>query len=206
MQYYQRSLTIDEATQEDVLLVYEMNSKPLAPQHGYPLRLLVPGWYGMTNVKWLDSIEAIDRHFDGYQMARTYRYAQGPNDDGESVDLMRVRSLMVPPGIPDFLTRVRLLESGTVALQGRAWVGGSSISRVEVSVDGGSSWSEAQLEDKLSPHAWVGWSFNWDAKPGKRTLRVRATDAAGNVQPTEQPWNYQGMGNNIAQSVDVIVE
>ena len=119
---------------------------------------------------------------------------------------MRVRSLMIPPGIPDFLTRVRLLQAGPVTLRGRAWVGGSSISRVEVSADGGSTWADARLEEGLSPHAWWGWAFNWEAKHGKHTLCVRATDAQGNVQPTEQAWNYQGMGNNIAHRVDVIVE
>ena len=206
VQYYQRSLPIDDATHKDVLLAYQMNGEPLQPQHGFPLRLIVPGWYGMTSVKWLDSIEAIGEPFQGYQMAQAYRYSQETDDPGESVTLIRVRALMIPPGIPDFLTRTRLVEAGSVTLRGRAWAGRVGISRVEVSVDGGSMWSEAQLEEEVSPYTWRGWSFMWEASPGKYTLCVRATDTEGTGQPLTQPWNFHGMGNNTAQCVDVIVE
>ena len=206
VQDYQRSLTLDEATRGEVLLAYEMNGEPLQPQHGYPVRLLVPGWYGMTSVKWLDRIEAIPHHFDGYQMERTYRYRQSADETGEPVELIRVRSLMVPPGIPDFMTRGRLVSAGRVELIGRAWAGRLGISRVEVSADGGSGWSDAKLEARAPEFAWRGWSFEWEASPGRHTLCVRATDTEGNVQPVEQPWNIQGMGNNMAQRVEVIVE
>jgi len=206
IQDYQRSLTIDEATRDEVMLVYEMNGRPLEPQHGYPLRLIVPGWYGMTSVKWLDRIEAVAEPFNGYQMHATYRYAQTADDPGEPVDLMRVRALMVPPGIPDFLTRTRLLEAGQVTLTGRAWSGRASISRVEVSTDGGASWSDAQLAPEQSQFAWRGWSSQWNATPGNHKLLVRATDSNGNRQPVEPEWNIQGMGNNMAQEVDVVVE
>jgi len=113
---------------------------------------------------------------------------------------------MVPPGIPDFLTRVRLVKAGKVTLTGRAWVGRSDVSRVEVSADGGSSWLQAQLGSKVSRHAWKGWSFEWTAKPGKYILCARATDTEGNQQPLEQPWNFQGMGNNMVQRINVVVE
>ena len=206
VQYYQRSLTIEEATRDEVLLVYEMNGRPLEPQHGYPLRLVVPGWYGMTSVKWLDSIEAIGEHFSGYQMHATYRYTQTAGDLGEPVDLMRVRALMLPPGIPDFMTRTRLLAAGPVTLTGRAWAGREGISRVETSTDGGATWSDAQLGDAPPRFAWRGWTARWNAVAGKHTLMVRATDAEGNRQPVEPEWNMQGMGNNMVQSVDVIVE
>ena len=119
IQNYQRSLSIEEATRDEVLLAYEMNGQPMQFQHGFPLRLLVPGWYGMTSVKWLDRIDAIDEAFDGYQM-NAYRYAQSEADPGERASLIKVRALMVPPGIPDFLTRTRLLEPGPVVLAGRA--------------------------------------------------------------------------------------
>ena len=205
VQYYQRSLTIAEATRDEVIVVYEMNGEPLQPQHGYPLRLIVPGWYGMTSVKWLDSIEAIAEPFQGYQM-HSYRYAQDADDPGESVDLIKVRALMIPPGIPDFMTRTRLVEAGRVTIKGRAWAGRLSVSRVEVSSDGGASWSDAQLEEQVSRYAWRGWSFEWNATAGHHTLSVRATDSEGSVQPVDQPWNVQGMGNNMAQRVEVIVE
>jgi DMSO/TMAO reductase YedYZ molybdopterin-dependent catalytic subunit len=206
VQYYQRSLTVDEATGDDVLLAYEMNGQPLQPPHGYPLRLIVPGWYGMTHVKWLDRIEAIDRHFDGYQMERSYRYCEGADDPGDPVTRIRVRSLMVPPGIPDFMTRTRLAPAGDIPLTGRAWAGALGISRVEVSDDGGKTWADAQLGEPVSRYAWREWSYLWTARPGRRLLCVRATDSDGNVQPVAQPWNYQGMGNNMAQQVEVIVE
>jgi hypothetical protein len=113
---------------------------------------------------------------------------------------------MVPPGIPDFLTRGRLVPPGSTRLTGRAWAGRRSVSRVEVSVNGGSSWSEAALDAPTHEFAWQAWSFDWQATPGRHTLSVRATDSDGVVQPVDQPWNYQGMGNNIAQRVEVLVE
>jgi DMSO/TMAO reductase YedYZ molybdopterin-dependent catalytic subunit len=206
VQYYQRSLSIEDATREEVLLAYEMNGQPLQPQHGYPLRLVVPGWYGMTSVKWLDRIDAIAQPFQGYQMVGSYRYSQSAEDLGEPVTRIRVKSLMIPPGIPDFLTRTRLVKSGNVALTGRAWAGSLEVSRVEVSDDGGATWGEARLGERVSPFAWREWSYQWSARPGKCCLCVRATDSQGNVQPVERPWNYQGMGNNMAHRVDVIVE
>ena len=205
VQYYQRSLTIAEATREEVLLAYHMNGEPLQPQHGYPLRLIVPGWYGMTSVKWLDRIEAIGEPFQGYQMT-SYRYADAEDDPGRPVNLIKVRALMIPPGIPDFVTRTRLVEGGLVTLTGRAWAGRSGVSRVEVSADGGSTWMDAQLGEEGSTFAWRAWSFRWEARPGRYTLCVRATDTEANVQPVAQPWNVNGMGNNMVQQVDTVVE
>ena len=150
--HYQRSLTVGEATRDEVLLAYQMNGEPLQPQHGFPMRLIVPGWYGMTSVKWLDRIEAISVPFQGPQMD-FYRYTQGADDPGEFADLIRVRALMVPPGIPDFLTRIRLVKAGPVTLKGRAWAGRLGISCVEVSENDGASWTEAQLEEALSPYS-----------------------------------------------------
>lgn len=206
VQSYQRSLSVREAIAGDVLLAYEMNGEPLQPQHGYPLRLLVPGWYGMTSVKWLDKIEAVAEPFEGYQMARAYRYAQSSDDPGEPVNLIRVRALMIPPGIPDFMTRTRLLQAGPTTLTGKAWAGRRSVSRVEVSVDSGSTWSEAQLGEPISSHDWRTWTFLWNAKPGTTILCVRATDSEGNVQPFHQQWNFGGYGNNAIQCVTVVVE
>ncbi len=206
VQHYQRSLTLSEAVRDEVLLAYEMNGEPLQPQHGHPLRLLVPGWYGMTSVKWLHGIEALAEPFQGYQMARVYRYSRTPDEPGEAVTLIRVRALMIPPGIPDFLTRTRLVQAGDVTLTGKAWAGRLSVSRVEVSVDGGSTWRDARLDEPVSPHAWRTWTFLWNARRGSHTLCVRATDSAGNVQPLEQQWNFGGYGNNSVQRVTVIVE
>ena len=204
-QLYQRSLTPAEIARDEALLAYEMNGAPLEPQHGYPLRLLVPGWYGMTSVKWLDSIEAVAEPFKGYQMEQTYRYKNAPDDPGEPVSTMRVRALMLPPGMPDFMTRTRLVDAGEVTLTGKAWAGRLGVSKVEVSEDDGLSWRAAELGAQVGRFAWRNWAYRWDAKPGRRFLCVRATDEAGNTQPTAQPWTLQGMGNNMAQRVEVVV-
>ena len=110
-QQFQRSLPLDEALGDDVLLAYDLNGAPLPPQHGFPLRLLVPGWYGMTNVKWLDRIEVLDRPFDGYQQAQGVPAAAGRGRGRRAAQRMLPRSLLVPPGIPEFLTRDRTVSA-----------------------------------------------------------------------------------------------
>ncbi len=202
-QDYQRSLTIAEAMRPEMLLAYEMNGEPLQPQHGYPLRLLVPGWYGMASVKWLTGIEAVSKPFGGYQQTPAYHYTATADDLGEPVTRIRVHALMVPPGIPDFFTRRRVVDAGPVTLRGRAWCGQAAVERVEVGVDG--AWREARLEPALGSHAWRAWSYDWNATAGEHELTCRGTDAAGNVQPTEQPWNHQGVGNNLVQRMVVSV-
>lgn len=205
LHYYQRALSPADAIRDEVMLAYEMNGRPLEPQHGYPLRLLVPGWYGMTSVKWLTSIEAIGREFDGFQQATAYRYTDDPDDFGTPVTTINARAMMVPPGVPDFLTRTRLVEAGLVQLSGRAWAGRRTVTRVELSADGGATWTNATLGEQVGEFAWRGWRCEWNATPGRYKLTVRATDSDGNVQPAEA-WNLQGMGNNMSQRVDVIVE
>jgi DMSO/TMAO reductase YedYZ molybdopterin-dependent catalytic subunit len=202
-QDYQRSLTVEQATRPEVLLAYEMNGRPLEPQHGAPVRLLVPGWYGMTSVKWLTRIEAVTEPFGGYQQAVSYRYQRDEDDPGEPVTRIRVRALMIPPGHPDFPDRRRFVRAGPVLLRGRAWSGEAPVARVEVGVDG--DWRDADVEPPVGEFAWSGWSYRWDAQPGEHVLACRATDLAENTQPEEQPWNYQGMGNNLVQSVPVMV-
>jgi sulfane dehydrogenase subunit SoxC len=204
-QLYQRSLRLDEARRDEVLLAYEMNGVPLPPQHGFPLRLVVPGWYGMTNVKWLASIELLDRPFDGYQQAWAYHLRQEEDERGEPLERMLPRSLIVPPGIPDFHTRERMLEPGEHVLEGRAWSGRAPVAHVEVSADGGGTWAEAALEPAEHRWAWRGWRFRWQAEPGRHLLCSRARDEAGNEQPLEPPWNLGGYANNAVQTVAVTV-
>jgi DMSO/TMAO reductase YedYZ molybdopterin-dependent catalytic subunit len=204
-QDYERSLTIEDAMRDEVLLAYAMNGDPLPPQHGFPLRLVVPGWYGMTSVKWLTSIDAVAEPFRGFQM-ESYRYRQRAEDEGEPVTRMNPRALLVPPGFPEFLTRDRILDAGQHVVRGRAWSGWGRIERVEVSVDSGANWAEATVGEPTSPFAWVPWTFTWKAaEPGAFELCCRATDAAGNTQPTEQPWNLHGFSNNMVQRVPVEV-
>jgi DMSO/TMAO reductase YedYZ molybdopterin-dependent catalytic subunit len=202
---YARSLTVEEALRPEVLLAYAMNGRPLEPQHGAPVRLLVPGWYGMASVKWLTSVEAVTAPFEGFQQAVAYRYMRDEHDlPGAPVSRIRPRALMVPPGVPEFQSRGRLVPRGRVELIGRAWSGAGPVRRVEVAVDG--RWADAALHDPVGEHAWRGWSFAWEATPGRHELRCRATDAAGETQPLETPWNVQGMGNNVAQRLEVVVE
>ncbi len=205
-QDYQRALTIEEAMGADVLLAYELNGGPLPPQHGFPLRLVVPGWYGMTNVKWLAGIEVVDEPFAGFQHTAGYRRFAADGTPGPPVTRMDPRSLMVPPGIPDFLTRRRFVEPGPCRLEGRAWSGWAPVERVEVSADGGRSWGEAELDAPLGPRAWRGWSFVWEPDaPGEHELCSRATDAAGNVQPVEAEWNLKGYANTSVERILVTV-
>ncbi len=201
---YGRSLSPDEALAEDVLVVWAMNGAPLLPQHGFPLRLIVPGWYGMASVKWLDRIEVIDRPFDGHQQVGTYVYRHSSEDPGTPVTTIRVKSLMVPPGMPDVYTRARLVESGPVTLFGRAWSGtGAAIAKVEVAIDG--AWREAALEPPTGPYAWQGWTCDWQATPGEHELTCRATDSNGEVQPDEPRFDISGFGNNAVQRLNVTV-
>lgn len=203
---YRRSLSVGEALHEDVLLAWAMNGRPLEPQHGYPLRLVVPGWYGMASVKWLRSIEVLDSPSDVYHNVSAYRYRQSRDEAGEPVTLIQVRSLMVPPGFPDFLTRTRIVHEGPIELQGRAWSGRARITRVEVSVDGGATWADAEVGGPVGPYAWQGWRYVWEAAPpGEYELCCRAHDNAGNTQPLEQLWTVSGVGNNAVQRLRVLV-
>jgi DMSO/TMAO reductase YedYZ molybdopterin-dependent catalytic subunit len=204
-QVYERSLSLADALRPEVMLTYAMNGQALLPQHGFPLRLTVPGWYGMAHVKWLGSIALIDRPFEGYQQVQAYRLRASLDEPGLPVTRIRPRSLMIPPGIPDFLTRVRTVEAGVHVLQGRAWSGWSPIAGVEASVDGGRRWARAELEPPASAFAWTGWRYAWDAQPGSYTLCSRATDEAGNTQSVEPVWNMEGMMNNAVQRLEVMV-
>jgi sulfane dehydrogenase subunit SoxC len=204
-QAFQRSLPVGEALRDEVLLAYEMNGAPLPPQHGFPLRLVVPGWYGMTNVKWIAEIEVLREPFSGYQQSWSYRVRQTEDEEGEPLSRMLPRSLLVPPGIPEFMTRERLVPAGEVRVQGRAWSGLAPVASVEVSADGGSSWTAAELEPEDGRWAWRGWTYRWQTEPGSWVLCSRARDEAGNEQPLEPSWNLGGYANNAVQRVPVTV-
>jgi sulfane dehydrogenase subunit SoxC len=203
-QAYERSLPLDEAMSSGALLAYRMNGDPLPPQHGYPVRLVVPGWYGMTNVKWLARIDVLAEPHGGYQNAVAYRLYDADGAPGAPVTRMMPRSLTIPPGVPDFMSRERHVEPGPVTLRGRAWSGWGPIEQVEVSADGGATWADAELDTPLSDAAWRGWSYRWEATPGRHELCSRATDAPGNVQPLQPEWNLKGYANNAVDRIPVI--
>lgn len=207
-QNYERSLPLEEAMREEVLLAYEMNGQPLPPQHGFPLRLVVPEWYGMTSVKWLKSITAISEPFEGVQQQALYHYRQSEDDPGTPVTRKHPHALMVPPGIPDYLSRARHVQTGRVVVEGRAWSGFGSVERVEFSSDGGRTWEEAELGEQVGRYGWRSWSYEWDAQePGDYQLCTRATDTAGNSQSAsnDEVWNIGGYGVNVIQRVPVLV-
>jgi sulfane dehydrogenase subunit SoxC len=203
-QNYQRSLSLTDASSDDVLLAYEMNGAPLPPQHGFPVRLVVPGWYGMAHVKWLHDITVTDAPFAGFQQA-AYRLRQDPDEAGVALTRMEPRALLIPPGWPDFMSRTRFVHPGPVELRGRAWSGHAPISTVEVSTDDGATWTAAKVESATGDWAWRGWKMPWHAQPGHHALCARATDQSGRSQPSEQPWNRGGFANNFVQRVPVVV-
>ena len=200
---FSRSLVPREALHDDVLVAYAMNGQPLLPQHGAPLRLVVPNWYGMASVKWLERIEAIDHAFEGVQQSGSYHFRNAPGEKGVPCTRMRVNSLMAPPGIPDYYGRRRTVDAGPVEILGRAWSGDAPISRVEFAVDG--RWEDAALDTATGAHAWRRWTVRWTASRGGHELRCRATDETGAVQPLDPPWDVTGFGNNAAQRVEVMV-
>lgn len=197
---FERSLPVAEALNEDVLLVWAMNGQPLAPEHGAPLRLVVPSWYGMAWVKWLSEIQVLARPFEGFFQTERYVYvADDGTPDGTPVARMRVRALITEPAAG------ASLAPGRVTISGAAWSGSGAIVAVEISTDGGASWASAELAPATEPYARQMFSYTWHAQPGDHRLVARATDAAGNVQPLTPRSNELGYGNNGVHPVAVTV-
>lgn len=203
-QDYARSLPLAEAMLPDVLVATRMNGAPLPVQHGFPARLVVPGWYGMAHVKWLTGIDLVDHEVETFQ-DRAYRLRQDADDEGVPVRRILPRALVMPPGFPDFMTRDRVLAPGPVVLTGRAWSGHGPVARVEVTTDDGTTWHDADLGPSAGPHAWRPFSLAWDAGPGSHVVRARATDDTGLVQPDRPAWTRGGFANNASDGVRVEV-
>jgi DMSO/TMAO reductase YedYZ molybdopterin-dependent catalytic subunit len=194
---FERSLTVDQARDSDAILAYAMNGEPLPIQHGFPLRLVVPGWYGVASVKWLTEIEVTDRPFEGHYQTEKYVYywKRDGKETREPVTLQRVRALITEPA-PGQEAR-----PGDLVIRGVAWSGAAPIARVELSVNGG-DWREARLVGERKRHSWQWWELiaHFD-RPGEVTLRARATDLAGRTQPERAEWNKLGYGNNSIHEV-----
>jgi len=177
----------------EILIAYEMNGAPLGRDHGAPFRLIVPHWYAVASVKWLKRIDVLTESFAGEFQTGHYIY-EWPDRPTEPVTLMRVRARITDPAHGSSLSR------GTHTVRGKAWSGTGPVTRVDVSFTGEGDWHTAQLEPPNGPYQWQDWSFDWDANDiGRHTLRARATDAAGNVQPEVPPWNRLGYGNNAIE-------
>ncbi|MFL5384265.1 MAG: sulfite oxidase [Longimicrobiaceae bacterium] len=180
-----------EVAMRDALLAWEMNGEPISLLHGGPLRLLVPGWYGMASTKWLTHVHARPTESDNHFMAKGYRWA-----DGTPVQRMAVKSLIASP-----LEGARI-PIGPVRVAGVAWGGNGGIRQVEVSMDGGGSWRPARLTGRADAHAWRTWEADLPIERIERyTLRARAVDQSGAVQPDVAATNPAGYGNNSIHEV-----
>lgn len=191
---FTRSLPVDLARGENVLVVDRMNGEPLTADHGAPLRLLVAGWYGMASVKWLSAVEAVRTPFRGHFQVERYIINDRP------VREMQVRALIVDPAEGAAAS----VRGATV--RGLAWTGSGAVSLVEVSDDGGRHWHAARLLGEARPDTWRGWEWDW--RPGHRGLAqllARAIDSSGAVQPVGPVWNALGYANNGAVPRRVIV-
>ncbi|MDQ3147459.1 MAG: molybdopterin-dependent oxidoreductase [Actinomycetota bacterium] len=195
---FERGLSLDDARRSEALLAYAMNGEPLPLQHGYPLRVIVPGWYSVTSVKWLTDIEAVGAPFEGYFQTERYVYEWERNGtiEREPVRLQQVRSVITDP------TGDEEVVAGDLVIRGVAWSGAAPIARVDVSIGDG-SWQEAKLVGERRRHSWRWWELltRIDDVAGPTTLRARATDLAGGTQPERPAWNRLGYGGNAIQTV-----
>ncbi len=183
---YARSLPLAKALSSEVILAYQMNGEDLTPPHGYPLRAIVPGHYGMASVKWLNRIVVIDREFRGYFQTADYTYWERRN--GLAIQLLPVREIEVKAEIARPALYETLTADSVYRIFGAAWAGESEIVKVEVSFDKGQSWQTAQMLGPSIHYAWRLWNFHWHvpSQPGRYTVMARATDACGRTQPMER--------------------
>jgi DMSO/TMAO reductase YedYZ molybdopterin-dependent catalytic subunit/rhodanese-related sulfurtransferase/glyoxylase-like metal-dependent hydrolase (beta-lactamase superfamily II) len=198
---FERSLSAADARHSESLLAYAMNGEPLPLEHGYPLRLIVPGWYAVASVKWLTEIEAIGSPFEGFFQTERYVYETQRNGTAvrEPVRLQRVRSVITEPTADHDVT------TGDLVIRGVAWSGAAPIEKVEVSVGDG-PWQTASLIGERRRHSWQWWELPTRLdSPGETTLRARATDFAGCTQPERPDWNRLGYGGNAVQIVPVLI-
>jgi DMSO/TMAO reductase YedYZ molybdopterin-dependent catalytic subunit len=202
---FQRTLPIDKGLHEDTLLAWEMNGKPLTAQHGFPLRVIAPGWAGDSWIKWLQHIEVLDHEFDGFWMKTAYRHPKNPVAPGTAVDpkdMVPVTDLNVKSVIarPDDWAM-----PGMVTVQGVAWSNAAPVTKVDVSVDSGTTWDPAILAGKATKYGFRRWTWAWRADEGQHALISRATNAAGQTQPLQEEWNPNGYLWNVAQPRDIVV-
>ncbi len=181
---FARSLPLAKARRPEVLLAWQMNGKDLPPEHGYPLRAVVSGWYGMASVKWLTRLVVVEKPFRGYWQTVDYAvWNRGsPEPSLEAITEMEPKASIARPAAGEVLP-----AGGDSRIHGAAWAGESEIAKVDVSTDGGKTWAAAALLGKAVPFAWRLWEYTWRRPAaGKHTLLTRATDVRGRVQPLER--------------------
>ena len=181
---FARSIPLEKA-RADVLLAYRMNDVDLPPEHGFPVRAIVPGWFAMASIKWLQRVIVTDRPFSGYYQTLDYAFWSRRGDLAELVPLseMQIKAQIAQP-----IAGQTVPANRTVRVHGAAWTSDAEIVKVELSTDGGLSWNQANLIGESKRHAWRLWQFEWQtpARTGKRTLIARATDSKGRTQPAER--------------------
>lgn len=201
---YARSLPLSKALHPDTIVAYEYNGREIPFKHGYPIRLIVPGWYGMASVKWLKKITIIDYKFTGPFQAIDYVYYPNTESDAykKAVTLMNVNSIIREP------LDMSILNEGTHIIHGIAYTGSGIITEVKVSTNGGESFNKVNIERLPNqPYAWVNWYYNWQVRQkGEYEIKVRAKDSHGRVQPEEESWNRKGYGYNKVTSIKVKIE
>jgi DMSO/TMAO reductase YedYZ molybdopterin-dependent catalytic subunit len=181
---FARSIPLYKAN-DDVLLAYKMNDVELPPEHGFPVRAIVPGWFAVASIKWLRRIIVTDRPFQGYYQTIDYAFWKR---DGENAELMPLQEMQLKAEIARPTSGETLPANSKVRIHGAAWTGGADIIGVEVSVDGGNAWAPATLGGSAAPNAWRLWEYEWQtpSAPAECTLMARATDSLGRVQPLER--------------------
>jgi DMSO/TMAO reductase YedYZ molybdopterin-dependent catalytic subunit len=202
---FQRTIPTAKALHPDTLLAYEMNGQSLPVQHGFPLRVIAPGWAGASWVKWLQHIEVLDHEFEGFWMKSAYRHPTRPVPPGTAVDaseMVPVTDLNVKSVIA---TPAGWAKPGPVRVRGAAWSNTSPVSKVDVSTDGGQSWKQAKLIGRQTQYGWRIWQYDWKPAEGSYTLMSRATNMAGRTQPLSQEWNPPGYLWNVAQPVALTI-
>jgi sulfite oxidase len=204
-----RSIPIEKAMDGDTLVATKMNGAALSPHHGYPARVIAPGWAGAASCKWVTEITVQDKPGDGNFMVPGYRLPNEPVKPGEtvkpedthSVTGLTVKSLIASP------SDSAKLKAGAQVIRGVAWAGDADITRVEISTDGGTSWNPAELGKDQAKYAWRLWSYAWKpARSGDYTILSRASDSQGRVQPDAAVWNPSGYFYNACDQVKVYVQ
>lgn len=201
---FSRSLPLEKALHPDTIIAYEYNSQPIAFQHGYPLRLVVPQWYAMASVKWLKQITVIDAAFNGPFQSVDYVYYPKKDSyaDAFPVTTINVNSTIQKP------LHMEILNTGKHFINGIAWTGKGVITKVEISTDNGETWQEAKLNILTNePCGLSAWSYEWPvSEKGEYTIFSRAADSTGRVQPALPFWNQKGYGYNAVDKVQVKIE
>jgi DMSO/TMAO reductase YedYZ molybdopterin-dependent catalytic subunit len=195
-----RSIPLWKAWDSHTIVALEMGGKPLPQLHGGPARIVVPGFVGSASIKWVERITLLPEEFDGFYMKSNYTAPRVDNDkELYSLQSLEVKSLIVSPA------EGSRLRAGSTTVWGWAWSGEGELTGIDVSTDGGQTWTAGKFVGPGQRYSWRKWEYGWDAQPGSRTLMARATDSLGRVQPASRAANRLGYRWNVIHAVKVDV-